>query len=93
MRTLTARVLTVALLATLAVVIGLPRSPVEAQTLSNDATLSGLSVSSEDVIGFDADRSSYQVGVDPTTMTATVSATANDSGATVEYARRIPRPA
>ncbi len=85
MRTLTASVLAVALLAALAVVGSLPWSPAEAQTPSNDATLSALSVSPKDIIGFDADRTSYEVGVDSTVATATVSATATVTAATVVF--------
>ena len=54
------------------------------QTVSDDATLSALAVSPKDIIGFDAERDSYEVGVASTVTEATVSATANDSGASVE---------
>ena len=51
--------------------------------LSTDATLSALTVSPKDIIGFASDRTSYEVGVASTVTQATVAATANDSGATV----------
>ena len=57
--------------------------PVQAQTTSTDATLSALTVSPKDIIGFASDRTSYEVGVASTVTQATVAATANDSGATV----------
>ena len=61
--------------------------PVLAQTVdpSTDATLSALSVSPKDVIGFDADRNSYEVGVEGTVVLATVTAVANDDGASVSF--------
>ena len=57
--------------------------PAQAQTTSTDATLSALTVSPKDIIGFASDRASYEVGVASTVTQATVAATANDSGATV----------
>ena len=69
----------------LVVVTALYWMPAEAQTLSDDATLSALSVSPRDIIGFDADRTSYEVGVDPTVTTATVSATASHARASVTF--------
>ena len=59
--------------------------PAQAQTLSTDATLSALTVSPRDIIGFAADRTSYEVGVASTVTTATVAATANNAFATVGY--------
>ena len=50
---------------------------------SNDASLSALTVSPKDIIGFDADRLTYQVGVASTVTEATIAATANDGGANV----------
>ena len=47
---------------------------------STDATLSALTVSPRDIIGFDADRTTYSVGVASTVTTATVSATPTHSG-------------
>ena len=55
--------------------------PAEAQTLSTDATLSALTVSPRDIIGFDADRNAYSLGVASTVTQVTVSATPNHSGA------------
>ena len=52
---------------------------------SSDATLSGLTVSPRDIIGFAADRTSYEVGVASTETRATVVATANHSAASVAY--------
>ena len=66
---------------------GFCSSPAAAQTVSSgDATLSALSVSPKDIIGFDGGRTSYQVGVDSSVTQATVSATANDDAATVDFA-------
>ena len=52
---------------------------------SSDATLSALTVSPRDIIGFDADQQSYEVGVDSTVAQATVTATPNDANARVSY--------
>ena len=49
------------------------------------ATLSALTVSPKDIIGFTADRTSYEVGVASTVTQATIVATKSDSAATVEY--------
>ncbi len=57
----------------------LPEAP------STDATLSALTVSPRDIIGFDAERTSYEVGVASDVAEATVSATPNDPNATVAY--------
>ena len=50
-------------------------------TPSTDATLSALTVSPENIIGFASDRTSYEVGVASTVTEATIAASANDSGA------------
>ena len=60
--------------------------PVSAQTPSNDATLSALTVDGTSVVRFAADRTSYEFGVVHTTTQVTVLATPNDSGAMVGYA-------
>ena len=52
---------------------------------STDATLSALTVNPRDIIGFDAERTSYQVGVASTVAEATVAATANDANADVSF--------
>ena len=53
---------------------------------STDATLSALTVSPKDIIGFTNDRrDSYEVGVASTVTQATIVATTSDSAATVEY--------
>ena len=57
----------------------LPEAP------STDATLSALTLSPRDIIGFDAERTSYQVGVASTVAEATVAATANDANADVSF--------
>ena len=54
---------------------------------SADATLSDITVSPKDIIGFDADRESYEVGVASTVAQATVSATVNE-----EYAEVVITP-
>ena len=56
---------------------------IAAQSISNDATLSALTVSPKNIIGFEAERTAYDVGVASTVTQATVTATANDSGASV----------
>ena len=53
--------------------------------LSDDRTLSALTVRPKDIIGFDAERDSYQLGVDSTVTRATVTATANHPGARVTF--------
>ena len=53
--------------------------------LSDDRTLSALMVRPKDIIGFDAERDSYQLGVDSTVTRATVTATANHPGARVTF--------
>ena len=57
----------------------------EAQTVSADATLSALTVSPRDIIGFDAGRKIYHLGVAGTVERVTITATPNHSGATVAY--------
>ena len=52
-------------------------------TVPGDATLSALSVSPKDIIGFVAARTAYEVGVAPDVGEATVTAVANDDGASV----------
>ena len=52
---------------------------------SSDATLSALTVSPTDIIGFDPDRTDYEVGVAPMVTQATITATANHPGASVAY--------
>ena len=49
-------------------------------------SLSSLSVSPKNIIGFDGDRTSYEVGVENSVTQATVSATASDDEATVACA-------
>ena len=56
-------------------------SPAEAQ--SADATLSALTVSPKDIIGYRSNQVLYHVGVANTVTEATVAATVNDSGASV----------
>ena len=50
---------------------------------SDDADLSALTVSPKNIDEFDADRTSYEVGVASTVDEATIAATANDAGASV----------
>ena len=57
----------------------------EARILSTDATLTALTVSPKDIIGFDTDRESYEVGVASTVNQATETATPTDTDATVGY--------
>ena len=52
---------------------------------SDDATLSGLTVSPRDIIGFKAERRAYEVGVASDVAQATITATASNSGAAVVY--------
>ena len=51
--------------------------------LSNNATLSALTVSPRNIIGFQSTRTTYEVGVASTVTTATVTPTRSDSDATV----------
>ena len=52
---------------------------------SSDATLSALITSPRNILRFDADRTAYEVGVASTVAQATVTATANDAKASVDY--------
>ena len=79
----TALAVVAALTLAIVVTIGARPTAVSAQTPSNDATLSALTASPKDIIGFAANRASYEVGVASTVTQATVSATANDSAASV----------
>ena len=72
-----------ALMFTLTLAILVYSGPVLAQALSDDATLSALTVSPKNIIGFAADRTSYEVGVDSTVTEATIAGTFNDGGASV----------
>ena len=58
---------------------------VAAAITSTDATLSALTVSPKDLIGFTADRTSYEIGVASTVTQATITATKSHSAATVAY--------
>ncbi len=75
-------VLTIALLPTRAHAQGL--NPVQEQVLSNDATLSSLSVSPRDINGFTAQVLAYQVGVAADVTEATVTAAPTHSMATLD---------
>ena len=59
---------------------------------NSDATLSDLTVSPKDIIGFDANRTAYEVGVASTVTQATVRATPNDANASVDYSVGGPEP-
>ena len=52
---------------------------------ANDPTLSSLTVSPKDIVGFAADRTSYDVGVASTVTEATITATATNSNADVFF--------
>ena len=67
-----------------ALLMSLPLT-VFAQTLSNDATLSALTVSPKDIIGFASDRAYYEVGVASTVTQATVTAITTHAGAGVDF--------
>ena len=69
----------------LAIAVSLTAYPLPAQAQSTDATLSALTVSPEDIIGFTANGTFYQVGVASTVTQATIIATATDSNATIVY--------
>ena len=69
----------------LAIAVSLTAYPLPTQAQSTDATLSALTVSPKNIIGFDADRPSYQVGVDSTVTEATITATPTDSNADVSF--------
>ena len=79
---ITGAALTAALL--LFLLVGLPTTAL-AQSATDDATLSGLTVSPRDIIGFTANRTAYEVGVASDVTQATINATASDSGAAVVY--------
>ena len=68
----------------LILLVGLPATAL-AQSQSSDATLSGLTVSPRDIIGFAGDRTDYEVGVASTETRATITATASDSNGSVAY--------
>ena len=72
------------ILLTIAVSLTAYPLPARAQA-STDATLSALTVSPKDIIGFDADRTSYQVGVASAVTEATVTPTVNHPGAGVSF--------
>ena len=57
----------------------------QAQTLSDDATLGTLTVSPKDIIGFTSSRTHYEVGVASTVTQATITATATHGGAGVAF--------
>ena len=59
--------------------------PQRQQHESSDATLSALTVSPTDIIGFTPGRTTYEVGVASTVSRATITATANHSAAAVAY--------
>ena len=67
-----------------AMLMSLPPA-VFAQSQSNDATLSALTISPKNIIGFAADRTSYQVGVASTVTEATITATPTDANADVSF--------
>ena len=52
---------------------------------ASDATLSSLTVSPKDIIGFTPDRTDYEVGVAANVARATIIGTENATGATVAY--------
>ena len=52
---------------------------------NDDASLSGLTVAPENIIGFTSGRYSYAVGMASTVTTATILATSTDPNATVSY--------
>ena len=60
-------------------------APAGAQTPSTNADLDSITVDGTAVPGFDASRTSYAYGVAHDVSRVTVSATAHDSGATVDY--------
>ena len=61
---------------------GMPPAAINPQT-SNDATLSALTVSPKDIIGFDAGQDYYEAGFASTVAQAIVTATPSNSAATV----------
>ena len=81
---ITRSIRTAALVAILAALLMSLPPAVFAQA-STDATLSALTVSPEDIIGFASDRTSYDVGVDSTVTQVTITATPNNPGARISY--------
>ena len=69
----------------LAIAVSLTAYPLPAQAQSTDATLSALTVSPKNIIGFDTDRAAYEVGVASTVTEATIAATPTDSNAEVSF--------
>ena len=69
-----------------AVVVERPEDeePRVAQQNVADATLSALTVSPVDIIGFDSDTTTYRVGVANSVTQATVTATTNEANATID---------
>ena len=74
-----------ALVAVVAALLVSSTPAVSAQTLSSDAALSALAVSPGGIVGFDADDTSYEVGVASTVEVATVTASASHAAAEVAY--------
>ena len=60
---------------------------------SDDATLSALTVSPTDIIGFASDTTTYHVGVANSVTQATVTAATNDANATIDLGQHYRRPA
>ena len=73
---------------TLWVTSGAKRKVYAVNLFSTDSTLSNLTVAPEDIIGFSPTRGSYRVGVAGTVTTATITATAAHSNATISF--RLP---
>ena len=70
----------------LAIAVSLTAYPLPAQAqASTDATLSALTVSPKNIIGFNSVRFAYDVGVDSTVTEATITATPTDSNAEVSF--------
>ncbi len=74
-----------AALALLVVGLLLAAPPVAAQSLSNNANLSSLSLLGTDVAGFSGSTISYTVNLDAPEGPATVAAVAADTGASIAY--------
>ncbi len=71
----------------LAIAVSLTAYPLPAQAqASTDATLSALTVSPRDIVGFSSGRFAYDVGVDSTVTEATVAATTTNANAEVAFA-------
>ena len=73
---------------TLWVTSGAKRKVYAVNLFSTDSTLSNLTVAPEDIIGFSPTIGSYRVGVAGTVTTATITATAAHSNATISF--RLP---